>query len=171
MSDVDLDAHRICNADHGRVACYCSALDWMTLDQYGEHVEAIAAERVRVAEAAAHHAATISDSALGISDALNASYAAGTDPELILWRRLTKVSEEAGEVQNALRGYVGENPRKGFTHSREDLITELLDCAGAALGAVAHLTNDDTGLARLADRLVFVLSRLTTPTPDEGSAS
>lgn len=104
---------------------------------------------------------TVRDAARGISEALNASYAPGTDPELILWRRLTKVSEEAGEVQDALRGYVGENPRKGFTHTREDVITELLDCAGAALGGIAHLTDDDSGLARLADRLVFVLGRLT----------
>jgi hypothetical protein len=34
--------HRICNADYGRVSCYCSAERWMTLDQYGEHIEKIA---------------------------------------------------------------------------------------------------------------------------------
>lgn len=38
-----LQEHRISNARYGEVACYCSAWKWMTLDEYGEHVEALAA--------------------------------------------------------------------------------------------------------------------------------
>lgn len=105
---------------------------------------------------------SIDNLAREISDLLNASYAPDADRELVLWRRLTKVSEEAGEVQDALRGWVGENPRKGVTHTRSDVITELLDCAGAALGSVAHLLTEEepaiTDLLR--ERLEFVASRL-----------
>ncbi len=107
-----------------------------------------------------HAGGRVASAALAISHLLDASYAPGTDPELILWRRLTKVSEEAGEVQNALRGLTGENPRKGITHTRDDVITELLDCAGAALGGVAHLTGDASSMTRLAERLEYVLTRL-----------
>lgn len=64
----------------------------------------------------------------------------GVDPEAVLWRRVTKVSSEANEARDALEGMVGENPRKGVTHTRADVIDELLDTAVAALGAVEHLT-------------------------------
>ena len=56
--------------------------------------------------------------------------------ELNLWRRCTKVASEAGEVIDALAGVLGENPRKGVTHSLDDLVGELLDVALAALAAV-----------------------------------
>lgn len=85
---------------------------------------------------------------------INASYPAALDREARLWRRVTKVGEESGEVQNALRGYLGENPRKGQTHDLGDVIGELLDTAGAALGAVEDLTGEQ-GLcvAMLANHL------------------
>jgi len=35
--------HRICNARYGEVTCYCNPLPWMTLDEYGGHIEALAA--------------------------------------------------------------------------------------------------------------------------------
>lgn len=54
-----------------------------------------------------------------------------------LWR-VTKLAEEAGEAVSALFGAMGENPRKGCTHSRADVEYELLDVAVTALGAVAH---------------------------------
>lgn len=95
-----------------------------------------------------------------ISRLLNASYGDHIDTETVLWRRVTKVSEEAGEVQKALRGLVGENPRKGRENGVDKVIEELLDCAGAALGAVYHLTNRDT-LPMLRDRVQFADKRLT----------
>lgn len=61
------------------------------------------------------------------------------DPEAVLWSRVTKASEESGEAQKALRGALGENPRKGVTHDLSDVVDELLDTAVAALGAVEHI--------------------------------
>src|SRR3954470_20273329 len=63
------------------------------------------------------------------------------DPEAQLWGRVAKIAEEHGEAVAALIGLTGQNPRKGVTHSREQLIDELLDVAITALGAVEHLTD------------------------------
>lgn len=61
------------------------------------------------------------------------------DDETALWRRCTKPASEAGEVIDALAGVVGENPRKGQHGTMDDVVTELLDVAAAALGAVVHI--------------------------------
>lgn len=96
----------------------------------------------------------VAEAVAAFSRWINAQYPPDLDPEAHLWRRITKVGEESGEVQDALRGYLGENPRKGVTHTLDEVIDELLDCAGAALGAVEHLTgNDGSSVQRLADRL------------------
>lgn len=102
-----------------------------------------------------------SDNLVGISKTLDASYPVGLDAEAMLWRRVTKISEECGEVQTALRGFLGENPRKGRTHSRNDVTEELLDVAVAALGAVEHLThNQGRAMALLDRKITFVAERL-----------
>lgn len=44
-----------------------------------------------------------------------------------------KVAEEAGELAEAVNGTIGENPRKGFSHSVADCLHEALDVALAAL--------------------------------------
>lgn len=81
-------------------------------------------------------------------------------PETAMWRRVTKVCEEAGEVVDALGGMIGENPRKGVTHSRDDLIGELLDAAVAALGAVEHLTgNEGDSWGLLRDKIDRICER------------
>lgn len=58
------------------------------------------------------------------------------------WRRVTKVCEESGEVWRALSAWDGENPRKGVSGTREDLLMELGDTACAALGAIQSITKD-----------------------------
>lgn len=60
------------------------------------------------------------------------------DPEAVTWGRLAKITEEAGEVIEAYIGMTGQNPRKGVTHARGDVVAELLDIAATALGAVEH---------------------------------
>ncbi|MFJ3310318.1 MazG-like family protein [Streptomyces sp. NPDC086549] len=60
-------------------------------------------------------------------------------PEALLWGRVAKVGEEAGEVIAALVGTTGHNPRKGHSHTLADVERELLDTAMTALAAVAHL--------------------------------
>ncbi|MEU4454816.1 MazG-like family protein [Nocardioides sp. NPDC023903] len=58
------------------------------------------------------------------------------DAEAVLWGRVAKVSEEAGEAIAALIGATGQNPRLnpflGNTHSYDDVVEELLDVAMTA---------------------------------------
>lgn len=64
---------------------------------------------------------------------------AGADPHALTWGRIAKVAEENGEAVAAYIGALGQNPRKGVTHSMDDVVQELLDVAVTALGAVEHL--------------------------------
>lgn len=59
-----------------------------------------------------------------------------------LTMRVLKVSEEAGEAAGAWIGFTGQNPRKGITHSRGDVVGELADTAMASLVAIASLGAD-----------------------------
>ena len=67
------------------------------------------------------------------------------DVEAVLWGRVAKVSEEAGEAIATLIGATGQNPRpnpfSGKTHSYDDVVDELLD---VAMTAVEHMTGNDT---------------------------
>ncbi|MDT3725870.1 MazG-like family protein [Streptomyces sp. DSM 41972] len=60
-------------------------------------------------------------------------------PEEVLLRIL-KLSEEVGEVAQAVVGATGQNPRKGVTHTWEDVCAELCDVAVTALVALRTLT-------------------------------
>ncbi|WP_066363794.1 MazG-like family protein [Herbidospora mongoliensis] len=62
------------------------------------------------------------------------------DPEPLL--RVLKVQEEAGEVASAVIGMIGQNPRKGRTHTADDVAAELCDVALSALVALASYTTD-----------------------------
>jgi len=70
----------------------------------------------------------------------NAPANAARDPEAQTWGRLAKVSEEAGEVIEAYIGMTMQNPRKGATHSKADVLEELLDTCLTALTAYEHMT-------------------------------
>lgn len=61
-----------------------------------------------------------------------------SDEEVTL--RILKIVEEAGEVAQAWIGMTGQNPRKGITHTRQDVADELCDVAITALTALASLT-------------------------------
>lgn len=109
--------------------------------------------------------------AVEISALLDETYRVDLDPEARLWRRVTKVTEEVGEVWEALAGMLGENPRKGVTHTRRDVVDELLDVAAAALGAVAHLHGNDVDLAvelgaHITTRRDRLIQALDTPVGD-----
>lgn len=74
--------------------------------------------------------------------------------------RVSKVQEECGEVCAALVGYMGSNPRKGYTHSLDDIEKELLDTAATALAAVEHLhRNDGSSGLRLVRHVEFLHHR------------
>lgn len=53
--------------------------------------------------------------------------------------RIMKVAEEVGEVTAAVIGVTGQNPRKGFTHTWDDVRTELCDVILAAMVALHSL--------------------------------
>ncbi|MEU1314381.1 MazG-like family protein [Streptomyces tibetensis] len=54
--------------------------------------------------------------------------------------RILKLSEEVGEVSEAVIGATGQNPRKGVTHTWEDVQAELCDVIITALVALRTLT-------------------------------
>lgn len=67
--------------------------------------------------------------------------------------RLLKLVEESGEVAQAYIGTVGQNPRKGVTHTNADVADELCDViitAMVALVSVADGNPDDILAAKLA---------------------
>lgn len=73
--------------------------------------------------------------------------------------RILKVAEEAGEVASAWIGLVGQNPRKGLTHTVDQVAAELADVAFTALVAMKSLGHDpDTEMRRVATK---VAARLT----------
>jgi NTP pyrophosphatase (non-canonical NTP hydrolase) len=66
--------------------------------------------------------------------------------------RLLKLVEESGEVAQAYIGTVGQNPRKGVTHTTADVADELCDViitAMVALVSVADGNPDDILAAKL----------------------
>lgn len=78
--------------------------------------------------------------------------------------RILKVTEEAGEVAQAWIGVVGQNPRKGITHTEREVADELADVAFTALVAIQSLGFDADEV--LATCVAKVLRRLETePTP------
>ncbi|MGW5557808.1 MazG-like family protein [Micromonospora sp. NPDC003944] len=73
--------------------------------------------------------------------------------------RILKLTEEAGEASAAWIGLLGQNPRKGVTHTREDVAAELADVAFTALVAIESLGLD--AQATLDACAAKVRSRLT----------
>ncbi|GGT25958.1 MazG-like family protein [Streptomyces purpureus] len=71
--------------------------------------------------------------------------------------RVLKLSEEVGEVAEAIIGTIGQNPRKGTTHTWQDVESELCDVIITAMVALRTLTPDaarvfEANLARVAAR-------------------
>jgi hypothetical protein len=56
--------------------------------------------------------------------------------------RVMKLSEEVGETTQALIGVLGQNPRKGVTHTWQDVENELCDVILTAMVALATLNPD-----------------------------
>ena len=74
--------------------------------------------------------------------------------------RVLKVFEEAGETAAAYIGMTGQNPRKGITHTQNDLLAELADVAITALAAIQHFTRSRAQTeAVMASKITAILSR------------
>ncbi|MGD9485054.1 MazG-like family protein [Streptomyces sp. TRM70308] len=73
--------------------------------------------------------------------------------------RILKISEEVGEVSEAVHGALGANPRKGESHTWGDVEKELCDVVVTALIALSTVTPDaekvlDSRLGQLVDRIL-----------------
>lgn len=74
--------------------------------------------------------------------------------------RLIKLTEEAGEASQAYVGMVGQNPRKGVTHTAADVTDELCDVIVTAAVALHSFTDDPAGT--LAAKLETIAARSLT---------
>lgn len=83
--------------------------------------------------------------------------------------RMLKLSEEVGEVAQAVVGATGQNPRKGTTHTWDDVESELCDVVITALVALRTLTPEPE--RALAARLHAVAARSTSASPSSPSPS
>jgi NTP pyrophosphatase (non-canonical NTP hydrolase) len=78
-------------------------------------------------------------------------------PETDKLLRLLKLSEEVGEVARAVIGVTGQNPRKGITHTWDDVTAELCDVILTAMVALSTVTPDAREV--FAQRLDHVATR------------
>ncbi len=86
---------------------------------------------------------------------LDANSTRPPDTEKLL--RIMKLTEETGEVTQAVIGTLGQNPRKGVTHTWDHVQAELCDVIFTAMVALTTLTPDvrqvfTSHLTRVADR-------------------
>ncbi len=77
--------------------------------------------------------------------------------------QILKITEEAGEVAEALIGVTGQNPRKGFSHSWQDVENELCDVIITAMVALTRVNPQGAG-ARFEQHLAAVAARCEAPT-------
>jgi len=77
------------------------------------------------------------------------------DPRLL---RVLKIGEEFGEVAEALHGALGANPRKGASHTWDDVNKELCDVIVTSMVALATVTPDAEKL--LDERLHHLVNRV-----------
>ncbi|MFI9049570.1 MazG-like family protein [Streptomyces sp. NPDC053427] len=89
-------------------------------------------------------------------------------PEQVRLLRILKLSEESGEVAQAVIGATGQNPRKGHTHTWDDVQSELCDVIVTAMVALRTLTPEarrvfDGHLGRVAERAASAPGRSAPP--------
>lgn len=97
------------------------------------------------------------------------------DREAALWGRLAKVSEENGEVTEAMIAATHQNPRKPAPDATSDPLEkvqkELLDVALTALCAVVHLREEQgvfgaDPITMLHEHVAWVVSRAQQKDPN-----
>jgi hypothetical protein len=83
--------------------------------------------------------------------------ASALPPETERLLRVMKLSEEVGETTQALFGVLGQNPRKGVTHTWRDVEAELCDVILTAMVALTTINADARKI--FAERLDHVAGR------------
>jgi hypothetical protein len=77
------------------------------------------------------------------------------------WARIAKVIEELGEAIAAMIGATEQNPRKGVTHHRDDILKELMDVVMTGILAVQHFTKDTNATREiLREKQTFIYRRM-----------
>lgn len=71
--------------------------------------------------------------------------------------KVLKIAEEYGEATEAYIGACGLNPRKGVTHTRDEVADELADVCITTLVAMGSFTVEP--VQRLTNRLRYVVER------------
>lgn len=72
--------------------------------------------------------------------------------------RIFKIAEEFGEAAAARIGVLGSNPRKGVTHTMQDVRKELADTIVTGMVALASIDPDPATF--LDTHLAFLVSRI-----------
>ncbi|WP_405993077.1 MazG-like family protein [Streptomyces sp. NBC_00986] len=81
-------------------------------------------------------------------------------PQMARLLRVMKITEEAGEVAEAVHGAIGSNPRKGNSHTWEDVQKELCDVILTSMVALSTLTPEAQKI--FEDRLDHIARRSLT---------
>jgi hypothetical protein len=79
-------------------------------------------------------------------------------PELLA--RGLKVQEEAGELAQAVIGVLGQNSRKGVTHTWDDVVHEAIDVALSALVFAETVASGELE-QMVTERLTYLQGRAT----------
>jgi phosphoribosyl-ATP pyrophosphohydrolase len=83
------------------------------------------------------------------------------------WARITKIAEELGETVQAFIGYTGQNPRKGVTNGREEVLNELADVVFTATLALQHFVKDPQEVRDILRRKLAAIEK-RVPRQDGG---
>ncbi|MET8609861.1 MazG-like family protein [Streptomyces misionensis] len=86
--------------------------------------------------------------------------AAETGPADVRLLRVLKIGEEFGEVVEAVHGALGANPRKGHSHTWDDVKEELADVIVTAMVALGTIAPDGDGRRVLDERLDHLVARV-----------
>lgn len=78
-------------------------------------------------------------------------------PEMARLLRVLKITEEAGEVAEAVHGAMGSNPRKGASHTWDDVQNELVDVILTGMVALVTITPDAPKI--FAERIEHIAQR------------
>lgn len=87
------------------------------------------------------------------------------------YARVAKATEETGEAIAALIGATGQNPRKGVTHTMQDVTDELADVAMTAILAIQHFTKNASVTRQILRAKLAALSTRVPETPDDSTAA
>ncbi|MER5934871.1 MazG-like family protein [Streptomyces sp. NPDC002054] len=97
----------------------------------------------------------------------------GVAPEEQWTLQVLKIGEEFGEAAQAVIGVRGTNPRKGTSHSWEDVHDEVADTIITAMVSLTRMRPDDAPayfarqLALKADRFLTLPEPTAEVTPDQ----